>query len=63
MEGELTHIQEFLWLSDNVGMFHPYKSVPSIEIHWTPANLDATSAYLFNLCKSPWTFRIPNNGK
>ena len=29
---------------------------------WALANLDATSAYLFNLCKSLWTFRIPKNG-
>ena len=34
VEGELTHIQEFDQLSDNVGMFYPLnKSVPSIEPH------------------------------
>ena len=34
VEGELTHIQEFVQLSDNVGMFYPLnKSVPSIEPH------------------------------
>ena len=50
MEGGLTHIQGFLRLSDTVGMFYPKnKSVPSID---PPANLDATSTYLFNLCKS-----------
>ena len=32
MEGGLTHIQGFLQLSDNVGMFYPKnESVPSIE--------------------------------
>ena len=60
MESGFTHIQRFLWLSDNVGMFYPKNiSVPSID---PPANLDASSAYLFNLCKFPWTFRIPKNG-
>ena len=54
MEGKLTHIQGFLRLSDNVGMFYPQnKSVPSIDPHWTPASLDATSAYLFNLSVNP----------
>ena len=53
MKGEFTHTWEF-WLTDDVGMFYPQnKSVPSIELHWTLANFDATSAYLFNLCKSP----------
>ena len=32
MEGGLTHIQGFLQLSDNVGMFYPEnKSVPNID--------------------------------
>ena len=26
MEGDLTHIQEFLQLSDNVGIFYPYRT-------------------------------------
>ena len=53
MEGGLIHIQGFLQFSENVGMFYPKnKSVPSIDPHWTLANLDATSAYLFNICKS-----------
>ena len=54
MEGGLTHIQEFLQLSDIVGMFYPKnESVPSIVPRWTPANLDATSGYVFNLSKLP----------
>ena len=56
MQGELTHIQGFLQITNNVEMFYPQnKSVPSIETHWTLANLDATSAYIclifVNFCK------------
>ena len=44
------HIQGFVWLSDNVGMF--YLGIPSIDLHWSllipPANLDAMSVYLFS---------------
>ena len=41
MQGGLTHIEGFLRLSDNVGMFYPKnKSVPSID---PLANLDAMS--------------------
>ena len=37
MEGGLTHIQGFLRLSDNVGMFYPNnKSDPSIDPHRFP---------------------------
>ena len=54
MEGELTHILAFPQLSDNLGMFYnKNKRFLSIEPRWTPANLDATSAYLFNLSKLP----------
>ena len=42
MEGELTHIQGLLQLSNNVGMFYPKnKSVPSIDLHRSTANLGA----------------------
>ena len=50
MEGGLTLNQGFLQVSDNVG--------EKCSKYWSPANFDATSAYLFNLCKSPWTFHI-----
>ena len=33
------------------------KSVPSFD--WSPSKLRAMSAYLFTLCKSPWTSCIP----
>ena len=40
MEGEFTHIQGFLQLSNNVGMFYPKnKSVPIIGPHWSPGKL------------------------
>ena len=47
-------IQGFHWLSDNVGMFYlQNKNLLSIDLNWTPANMDTTSVYLFNLCLSP----------
>ena len=40
MEGELTHIQEFLQLSDNVGMFYPTMLLHKIWCYFI--NYDAT---------------------
>ena len=64
MESGLTHIQRFLWLSDNVGMFYlplvqKFQTMIPIDLS---SNLDATSTYLFNLCNPRELFHMPKNG-
>ena len=53
MEGGLTHIQGFLRLSNDVGMFYPWnKSVPSIEPYWTPSKFWCYT--MFTCLTPPW---------
>ena len=60
MESELTHIQWFLWLSDNVGMFYPLEQ--KCSKHWSPLNPPNLDAIQALICLISVNLHIPKNG-